>query len=783
MNILDRNVHPLYAVMAFVAAAIVLILYVNDMQQEKDKLDEQVHLPFFAFVFFFCIQDGIWGLLAAGAIDSDTWLMNASAVFHISSALAPFAWTLYYCRALRGLILHAKGWIAYNAALVLAELTMIIINYSGHFLFYVDETGNYQSTPTRKILFYLQFSAFIMIMLISIFRIIQAKSKTERDTFKSFTLISAAPVFFGVFQMLYPDAPANSAGLCISCVLVHTFLTNTLETQNRELKSEAELQEAREKELISAGVISTLSLEYGPLYLADMKTGSLQVFRTSDMERALPVQQLAFEIPDYDAFIREYADRFVVEQDREAFSKWTERKHLDSVIDTKSISEFNYQRDMKGTVNYYQFCCARVSGEAEESLMIFGFRNVDAMVKKDLDTKKTLEKALKAANAASEAKTSFLFNMSHDIRTPMNAILGYTDVAVKHREDRNKVDESLAKIKTAGEHLLNLINDILEMSRIESGTLELIDSPVDVRNMIRSVSEMSESLAIPKSIDFTTEIDEMKNPYVYTDELHLNEVLINLISNAVKYTPHGGKVRFKAGQIGDAAEGKAMYRFEVKDSGIGMSEEFQTHLFEAFSREKTSTVSKQEGAGLGLSIVKRIVDMAGGTISVKSRLGEGSSFVVEIPLRVMDEDAIAEFNEASKPAEIMEKDFTFENKKVLLVEDNEMNREIATDILEEAGLIVDTAEDGEFAVKAVSGKGTDYYDFVLMDIQMPVMDGYTATKAIRGLPGGDTMVIIALSANAFEEDIRKSLASGMNAHVAKPIDVKNLFEVIKALVK
>ena len=160
-------------------------------------------------------------------------------------------------------------------------------------------------------------------------------------------------------------------------------------------------------------------------------------------------------------------------------------------------------------------------------------------------------------------------------------------------------------------------------------------------------------------------------------------------------------------------------------------------------------------------------------------------FVTEnvIPLRVMDEDAIAEFNEASKPAEIMEKDFTFENKKVLLVEDNEMNREIATDILEEAGLIVDTAEDGEFAVKAVSEKGTDYYDFVLMDIQMPVMDGYTATKAIRGLPGGDKMVIIALSANAFEEDIRKSLASGMNAHVAKPIDVKNLFEVIKALVK
>ena len=391
------------------------------------------------------------------------------------------------------------------------------------------------------------------------------------------------------------------------------------------------------------------------------------------------------------------------------------------------------------------------------------------------------EKAL--AEAASRAKTSFLFSMSHDIRTPMNAILGYTDIAIKHRDNAERVDESLSKIRIAGGHLLSLINDILEMSRIESGTLELSSNPMDIRSLITCVSEMGESLAVSKSIEFSVDADDLKNPYIYADELHWNEVIINLISNAIKYTPDGGKVRFLVSQIGDVADGNIVYRFEVHDNGIGMSETFQQHLFEAFSRERTSTVSKQEGAGLGLSIVKRIVDLAGGTIRVKSKTGEGSVFTVEAPFRVMEPDAIRKLEEENQPIHIIDNTSSLENKKILLVEDNEMNREIATDILEEAGMRIDTAEDGEFAVKRVMEKGTGYYDFILMDIQMPVMDGYAATKVIRELPGGKRVPIIALSANAFEEDIQKSLASGMDAHVAKPIDIKILFDTMRSLTR
>ena len=392
------------------------------------------------------------------------------------------------------------------------------------------------------------------------------------------------------------------------------------------------------------------------------------------------------------------------------------------------------------------------------------------------------EKAL--AEEASNAKTTFLFNMSHDIRTPMNAILGYTDIAVKHRDNQERVDECLAKIRVAGGHLLSLINDILEMSRIESGTLELCNAPVNIHRLIECISEMGESLAIPKSIDLKIKIEDISAPFIYADELHWNEVIINLVSNAIKYTPAGGKVTFITKQIDKVKNGKATYRFEVTDNGIGMSEEFQTHLFEAFSRERTSTVSKQEGAGLGLSIVKRLVDLAGGTISVKSKTGQGSTFTVDVPFEVMDEEAIRKYEEENQPVRAVDEAFLLENKKVLLVEDNEMNREIATEILKEAGrLIVDTAEDGEFAIKAVKEKGVDYYDFILMDIQMPIMNGYQATKAIRDLPNGDRATIIALSANAFEEDVQKSLASGMNAHVAKPIDVKTLLETLQKLAR
>lgn len=387
------------------------------------------------------------------------------------------------------------------------------------------------------------------------------------------------------------------------------------------------------------------------------------------------------------------------------------------------------------------------------------------------------------AESSSKAKTEFLFNMSHDIRTPMNAILGYTDIAMNHINEPDRVSDSLKKIKLSGGHLLQLINDILEMSRIEAGKMEIVTAPLNVYEVTESVVTMSRSLAATKDITFNVKVSDLMNPYIYSDELHTNQVILNLISNAIKYTNPGGTVYYSIEQISVPVEGMAKYRVTVKDNGIGMSEKFQKHLFESFSREQSATVSKQEGAGLGLAIVKKIVDMMNGTIEVQSNLGEGSTFVVELPLKVMDAKAIEEFEASRKKDNAAANKISFNGQKALLVEDNEMNREIATEILEEAGLVIDTAEDGANAVKKVMEKGTSYYDFILMDIQMPIMNGYEATAEIRKLPGADKIPIIALSANAFKEDTDRSLAAGMNAHVAKPINMNILFETIQRLIK
>lgn len=417
----------------------------------------------------------------------------------------------------------------------------------------------------------------------------------------------------------------------------------------------------------------------------------------------------------------------------------------------KTPYDVNYRmKDRDGEYRWFHSAGRMIRNE-DGSGEFFGIHvDITSQIEEQLKQQDLLEEALVAADAANNAKTRFLFNMSHDIRTPMNAILGYTDIALNHIDENSRVIDSLRKIKTSGGHLLSLINDILEMSRIEAGRMEIVNIPVIVYEATESIVNMSQALATAKDITFSTEIGNLPNPYIYSDELHTNQIIINLISNAIKYTSPGGTVDYRVEQTSNPIDSIAYYRITVKDNGIGMSEEFQKHLFESFSREETASVSKQEGAGLGLAIVKKIVDLTGGTISVRSKQGEGSVITVELPLKVMDDAAVEAFEVSRHTDGKVSKDISLGGKKILLVEDNEMNREIATEILSDTGLVVETAEDGALAVRKFAEKGALYYDFILMDIQMPVMNGYEATAEIRKLPGGGSVPIIALSANAFK---------------------------------
>lgn len=382
--------------------------------------------------------------------------------------------------------------------------------------------------------------------------------------------------------------------------------------------------------------------------------------------------------------------------------------------------------------------------------------------KKELEDKnRELELAIKQEAKANRSKQEFLFNMSHDIRTPMNAIIGFTSLAQSHLDDKEMLDSYLKKISTSSEYLLSLINDVLDMSRIESGKLKIEESCVNLPSILDDIRDIVSSNVQKKQLSLNINTVDLKDTNVLTDPLKLKQVLLNVVANAIKFTPSGGYVNLSLVQ----KDGYGNYDFIVEDNGIGISKEFQEHIFEQFSREATSTVSRVQGTGLGLSISKAIVDMMGGSISVESESGKGSKFTISLCFKVTDETTDNKI--------ISSNNIIDTNKKILLVEDNELNYEIAKTVLEEAGFIVDGASNGKMAIDKASD---NTYDVILMDIQMPIMDGYEATKELRRL--GNRTPIIAMTANAFSEDRKKAKDVGMDGYIPKPIDVNKLVSTI-----
>ena len=391
-----------------------------------------------------------------------------------------------------------------------------------------------------------------------------------------------------------------------------------------------------------------------------------------------------------------------------------------------------------------------------------------------------IERAAKRAEEASEAKTRFLFNMSHDIRTPMNAIIGFSDLLEKHLDDKEKVHDYIKKIQLSGSFLLSLINYVLEMARIESGKATLRTEVGDAQELLGALNAVFEPAVEKKRLKYNCTLD-VEHRFIICDVTKVREIVLNIISNSVKYTPEGGSVTVQIKEIPWEKEGWTAYRILVEDTGIGMGAEYLPHIFEEFTRERTSTESKVVGAGLGLPIVKALIDLMGGTIQVESERGKGSKFEVILPFEIASEEEVKD-SYVKKEEKLYNRS---KEKRILLAEDNELNAEIAITILEENGFKVERAEDGCKCVELFSEKPAGYYSTILMDIQMPNMDGYTASRKIRRMEREDAKAIpiIALTANAFDEDRNKAFAAGMNGHIAKPIDVGRMVRSIGALVK
>lgn len=403
----------------------------------------------------------------------------------------------------------------------------------------------------------------------------------------------------------------------------------------------------------------------------------------------------------------------------------------------------------------------------------FARKDVTETVEQERKSKAELEQALAAAEKASRAKGAFLSSMSHDIRTPMNAIIGFAEIIAQNTGDKETVERSVQKILKSGDVLLKLINDIPDLSKIESGKTTLDFTAVDLNMEIENLSVMFSESTEQAGVNFVV-LKNIENRYVLCDNIKFSQIMVNILSNAVKFTPKGGRIVFSITERGRAENGFAQYVFSVKDTGIGMSENFRSHAFEMFEREKTTTETGISGTGLGLAIVKRLVEMMGGEVEIISELGKGTEVVVSLKFEITDVSNVKTGKLRTNAV------VDFAGKRLLLVEDNEMNREIASAILSELGFIVEQAENGAVAVDKVANSKDGYYDIILMDLQMPVMDGYKATSEIRALANRalSGIPIVAMTANAFDTDRQKCLEVGMNGHIAKPIDISKLFETL-----
>lgn len=397
---------------------------------------------------------------------------------------------------------------------------------------------------------------------------------------------------------------------------------------------------------------------------------------------------------------------------------------------------------------------------------------------KDLQHEAALEKSAQEARAANEAKTRFLFNMSHDIRTPMNAIIGFSELLEKHIDEKDKVLDYTEKIRSSSAFLLSLINYVLEMARIESGKAVLKEEPGDLCALMQTLSDVFEPSVQQKKLTCTYHTD-VEHPYIVSDRTKVREILLNVISNAIKYTPEGGHIAVSVKELPSEKPKTGRYTFTVQDDGIGMSEEYLPHIFEEFTREHTSTESKVIGTGLGLPIVKALVEWMHGSIDVQSKLGAGTTVAITLGFPLADEaqKSVEEQDAEGDAAQL-------KGCRILLAEDNDLNAEIIVTILEESGLTVERTADGELCIEALKAHPAGYYDAILMDIQMPNMDGYQATKIIRNLSGNyRTIPIIAMTANTFDEDRQKALSVGMDAHLAKPVDVERLFGTLRKVIR
>ncbi len=538
---------------------------------------------------------------------------------------------------------------------------------------------------------------------------------------------------------------------------------------NYDISEEVKLK--REMEMINK-LNNALASDFSTVFSVNLLDGMMYIHKLNPYQNA---QRLNFhDKVSFQLFFDKYIDMFVEEEYREEFRRVTNLENLRKQIHNgeNNISiRFKTKPNEIGEENF-EAIVLPVDANAPNT-MVVGCKCIDKLIAREERDKKLLLESREQAEAASKAKTSFLFNMSHDIRTPMNAIMGFTSLLSKYQDDAKRRIDYIHKIEASSRVLLSIINNVLEMARIEKGAISLDEGVWNVKMFNDSLFSLFEDMMSQKGLTFSHTVD-VQHDNVYCDPTKLREIFLNIVSNSYKYTPEGGTINMLTTEIPSPREGYALIRTIITDTGIGMSSDYLPHLFEEFSREHNTTQVGVEGTGLGMPIVKRLVEIMNGTIEVESEIGVGTKVTITLPHRIANGSAMMSHNGLEVDPSM------FRGKRILLVEDNELNAEIAMEILKEMGFLVDYVANGQQCLYKVEAAAPHYYDLILMDIQMPVMNGYEATQAIRAMSDSEKagIPILAMTANAFAEDRLQAYRCGMNAHISKPIDV---VELTKAL--
>ena len=706
---------------------------------------------------------------AAAIVEHDpsvaVWIKIAiNAGYFICLALMQYAWAYFAFQVMEPSSLK-KRWV--QLTLTIPVLILIFMPLASFFTDRAVFTADNMSYRPAELYLAQASLGFLYLIMISVKALrvgLMEKVPYRRNVCYAIAVFTLAPAIFFAVRQFVTGLPLISLGCTIGIVFVSVVIR---EQMNQDQNA----------------VARALTENYEIISLVDLSNGAYTDFRKGPFVESLDKAYNSSAGTFSEAIMR-FAETYVYEEDRNDFYNKLSTfnlmreltKHGEAIVDTRLVTP--------NGLEYYQVKVVADDRFKDNYLCVVGVKNVDETTRKEMRHKLMLEEALSHTEDANEAKTAFLFNMSHDIRTPMNAVLGFATLAKKKLDDDPETAKGyLDKIELSGQHMLTLLNDVLDMASIEAGKITIDEKTVNVHSFGETIVDMTANMAAARNITVNVEYKDIVHEYLYADVLHCNQIFLNIVTNSIKYTRPGGKVDIVFAEVPCKSSGYANYVATIEDNGIGMNPEFLKHIYESFEREHSTTESGVQGVGLGMSITKRLVDLLGGTIEIESELGVGTKTTLRFKAHVPEKTE--EDGETDGPVDYSKPVFDLRDKRILVVEDNELNREITRELLEECGVIIDEACDGEECLEKVRNADPGDYDLILMDIQMPKIDGYAATRAIRALDHIELagIPIVALTANAFDEDKQKAYASGMDAFLSKPVNPENLVRTVSDIIK